>query len=778
MKDRYFIPRQAFLIAAFLACATLFVSGLNYLKFEKVLRQTQDVTLDITGRSLVETVEFALDLGMRVDDLASLKPKIVELVATESTIRKATLTDVAGLILLDTSESEADANAPDAARASQTPVESAPQDKKTFAVINNFGERAAALHFWKDNSSREKVLATLLEAFLWAVAQCFACAAPIVLGALLVIRRKERETPAASLQRLQRRLLLLSGCIVTAATLYVSALIFNVFEREVRPLMEGESAAIARAISSPLARSVESGFALAAIPDIDQFFEESLKLYPQVLAVAVRQSDGWSTLRMRNGASPIPLRSNEAASRSATWQTEHGFEAIIPLKNGDETAAWLHVVTSPDAVIAATTDARWDIAVLILVSLLIIFEIFRFAFRPGDATASADDALEAAPAIARLALFLFVMADQFSISFIVVHARELAGTGASTFIFALPIIAFAGAIGLSGSLAARLIEGSGAKRALAIGAAIAAAGFLLAFATTQIALLVVARLANGVGYAIVTLALQSIMSKGKTEAEIKRNLGSFTTAIMTGCVCGAATGGVLAERIGYHLVFLGSAILALAPLLFIPLFRHVSKPSARGQNPFSSAQAMRIPQFMGVLCLVAIPAKIVLGAFVFYLAPLLLKDHGLSEAAVARNVMLYALCMVPAISIGDWLTRRGASSDLLLIASAFFTVLALVVAPFNVAVALAVTGACQGLASVPMLGKIPTIANGDRSKQTALFALLRSGERVGSMIGPAIAAVSFALLEPSRTPLPLAALCLVLLLLLIIHILAMRRHIP
>ena len=104
--------------------------------------------------------------------------------------------------------------------------------------------------------------------------------------------------------------------------------------------------------------------------------------------------------------------------------------------------------------------------------------------------------------------------------------------------------------------------------------------------------------------------------------------------------------------------------------------------------------------------------------------------------------------------------------------------LALVVAPFNVAVALAVTGACQGLASVPMLGKIPTIANGDRSKQTALFALLRSGERVGSMIGPTIAAVSFALLEPSRTPLPLAALCLVLLLLLIIHILAMRRRIP
>lgn len=776
MIGRFFVLRQTLLILALMAAAALFVSGLSHLKFGKVLRETQTGTLEIAGRAFAGTIEVALDLGMRVEDIAALKPQALDLKAKEPAVSRIVFVDAGGNVRFDTHQGDQpQANALPNDQRGVTRIDQIREDhQREFPVVNDFGAPAGTVRLWRDDGLVRHVLSILLESVLGAVTLSIALGGPLVFAAVSLITRLERNarslsaSPETYATRLRRRLAALAGCAVAGLALYVSAVVFDKFEREVRPIMEGESAAIARAIAPPLSRIVDSGFSLADAPDVETFLDENLKLYPQVTAITLRDASGWTRLRMRHGE-----KEGELAALVAV-----GFQTVLPLRDATGVAAWLHVVTSPQAVSVAISDARWDIVVLILVALLIVFEIFRFVFARHSAqlakepaSTPARDSASTGPPTARFALFLFVMSDQFSVSFMVIHAREIAGPSAATFLYALPIIAFIGAIALMGAYTARLIEAAGARRALMIGCLIATAGFLLAFATSHVLLLAAARFINGLGYAVATLALQSFMATGRDEREIKSNLASFTSAIMIGCVCGAATGGVLAERIGYHLVFLAAALLALAPILVMSFAPVGDRAQAHTSSaPVKLGEALRLREFLAVLCLVAIPAKIVLSAFVFYLAPLFLKDLGLSQAGIARNVMLYALCMVPAITLGDWLMRRHVGSDLILLAAAVGAVLALLAAPSHPAFALGAIGVAQGVASVPMLGKIPAIANGDRTMQTALFALLRSGERIGGVLGPALAAASLAALEPAYAVFPLAGLTLFLAALLAAHV--------
>jgi predicted MFS family arabinose efflux permease len=147
-----------------------------------------------------------------------------------------------------------------------------------------------------------------------------------------------------------------------------------------------------------------------------------------------------------------------------------------------------------------------------------------------------------------------------------------------------------------------------------------------------------------------------------------------------------------------------------------------------------------------MVVLIAIPAKLVLGGFVFFAAPLALRDLGFSQPAIGRVVMLYGLCMLPAIALGAWLSDRARMGAMLMVVAGAATGMVLmlplgldivVVLPF----AVALVGALQGLASAPMLALAPTLAAEPGAPPTPmLLAFLRLAERIGSVAGPMLAA--------------------------------------
>jgi predicted MFS family arabinose efflux permease/HAMP domain-containing protein len=370
----------------------------------------------------------------------------------------------------------------------------------------------------------------------------------------------------------------------------------------------------------------------------------------------------------------------------------------------------------------------------------------RLRFRSGGAMA---EAVVPSASAARLPLFLFVVAEQLSTSFIPLLGRDLAQRGPAWFspdlLAALPISAFVAAVALATPYGGRLTARRGPRGAILVGGGIAAAGYLGAALATDLVAFAAARLCCGIGYAILTIACQAQMALAARQGRLARSLGGFTGAVMSGAVCGTAIGAVIADRLGYAATFIASVALVIVVMLVtlrsIP--RGQAAVGAAGEGVVAGARAaFGNARFMALLLLAAVPAKIVLAGVIFYLAPLALRDLGESQAAIGRNVMLYGLCMLPAITLGGWLADRARIGGGLIWGGALLNGAALLLVPFlpqavALPVAIAVTGAAQGLASAPMLAMAVVTSGGSTP---LLLSFLRLGERIGSVIGPFAAA--------------------------------------
>jgi hypothetical protein len=159
------------------------------------------------------------------------------------------------------------------------------------------------------------------------------------------------------------------------------------------------------------------------------------------------------------------------------------------------------------------------------------------------------------------------------------------------------------------------------------------------------------------------------------------------------------------------------------------------------------ADALRNPRFLALVLLAAVPAKLVLSGFVFYVAPLFLLSMDNTQPEIGRQVMLYALTMLLTIRLGAWTADRlGRASTSIALAGAATGagLLAACVLPAEagVPVAIIATGLSQGLASAPMLAVVPELCPGlvARFGVATLYGYLRLGERLGSILGPVLAA--------------------------------------
>lgn len=362
-------------------------------------------------------------------------------------------------------------------------------------------------------------------------------------------------------------------------------------------------------------------------------------------------------------------------------------------------------------------------------------------------------------AAARAPLFLFVFGEQLSTSFIPLYARSLFEPGGwltQQWAIGIPITVFAATIAMVTPRGAHLVGRMGARRVLLIGCLPAIIGHLISAAATSVDMFTLGRSICAVGYAFVTIACQGYIAEGSSGAGRARNIGVFVAAVMTGAVCGTAIGAVIADRIGFSATFVVSAalVLGVALLGWLHMDPGVGKrapavvPVGEAVKKAAPWQALLNPQFLGLIVLAAIPAKIVLTGFIFYTAPLYLYQLNLSQSAIGRNVMLYGLVMLLTIPAGAWIADRfGRSRDIIVgagVVNGLALLAPLVMEPqIAMPIAIAVTGLCQGLAAAPQLAIVPALCPEESARfgSPVLFGYLRFAERIGSLLAPLIAAL-------------------------------------
>ncbi len=271
-------------------------------------------------------------------------------------------------------------------------------------------------------------------------------------------------------------------------------------------------------------------------------------------------------------------------------------------------------------------------------------------------------------------LFLFVFAEELSRAFMPLYIRQLDLANPITIpglsesmIIGLPMALFMLCIALATPFAGSWTDRWGARRlfiAALLPGLVGAIGTAMAGSVLDLLLF---RSLSAVGYAMATIACQGYIAQMAPVGGRARAMAVFIGSIMLAAICGSAIGGVLADRIGYRATFLIAAgMIPLAVVLLLALTDEpaaVVKPDPVANKPSgwrAFGALLGNSRFVALMLGSAIPAKMMLTGFLFFLTPLYLRYLGYDAATSGRVMMSYFVLM---ILLGPMAARWADHSD-------------------------------------------------------------------------------------------------------------------
>ena len=364
-----------------------------------------------------------------------------------------------------------------------------------------------------------------------------------------------------------------------------------------------------------------------------------------------------------------------------------------------------------------------------------------------------------APALAeplmrlRAPLFLFLVAEDLSRSFMPLFTSTVYSPRpglSQQLAVGLPIVLFMFIVAVLQPVLGRASERWGRRRTLLAGIAL---GVLAhggaALAQTLVELLLWRGLA-GAAWALVFVAGQGVVLDHSDARSRSQALATFVGVIMVSSVCGPSIGGILADGLGARAT-LGLAAL-LAALAGVLAWRGLAPdvPHARqaARLRWSDARQLARRRRFVVLCVAgAMPAKIVLIGFCFYLVPLVVLQLGGTLAMAGRLIMLYGVIMVLVTPLAaKWADRRHRHAAAVLaglMLSALAGVLPLALPGLaGVAAAVLLLGVAQAISIAPQSALVARVCQPEIALlgEGTVYGVYRLVERTGNALGPLLAA--------------------------------------
>ena len=368
----------------------------------------------------------------------------------------------------------------------------------------------------------------------------------------------------------------------------------------------------------------------------------------------------------------------------------------------------------------------------------------------------------------RAPFFLLLLADDLSRSFMPLFAAglEVGPLPMSPSVVAsLPIFAFMLVVALSQPVLGGWSERIGRRRSFLAGAGLACVAHMLSAQSSTLLELLVWRSAGGAAWAIAFVAAQGYVLDHTDSRTRTVGLAAFVGIIMVSMICGPSIGGILADGIGYRGTLALGGVLTLGSLALawnrLPVDRAgerlLPQSSAAAPKRASLSLAFSNRRFLGLLLLAAVPAKLILIAYCFYLIPLYIIDAGSSSAMAGRMIMLYSVMMVLLVPwMANWVValraRRKNDPEALFVAAGLALsglaglAMALPLGLISPLILVFLLGVGQSLSISPQAAMVAEVCKDEIRTlgQSAVYGVYRMVERMGNASGPLVAA---ALLE-------------------------------
>lgn len=266
--------------------------------------------------------------------------------------------------------------------------------------------------------------------------------------------------------------------------------------------------------------------------------------------------------------------------------------------------------------------------------------------------------------------------------------------------------------------------------------------------------LILWRGASGFGYGIVMiLAQDGILRTMGPEARTQAS-GKYLSAFFAGTICGTLAGSAIADAAGFaNAFFAAAAVTACAMILTLFLEAHCE---TEPRQPFRPLVLLRNPRVVALVAFAAVPSRLLIAAFLYYLLPLYLHDAEASPTETARIVMIYSLIL--ALTATAWSRLVDSTGRPMLFTSAGIVLSAasMMIIPVwgpggdgaalsgmaAAVAAVALLGTSQAIGMSPQVTVLFRVARAeiDRFGRTPVLGIYRVCERVGLFVGPMAAA--------------------------------------
>lgn len=378
-----------------------------------------------------------------------------------------------------------------------------------------------------------------------------------------------------------------------------------------------------------------------------------------------------------------------------------------------------------------------------------LLEAIRARYRLGEVFGDAPVSVIAI----RAPLFVFMFAEELTRPFLPIFIQRLASPipGLSpTLVISLPMVVFLAIVALAQPVLGTVTERAGRRRSLMLGAALGAAGYVATAYAFDLLGLTLARAVTAVGFALVFVAAQGFVIDATSGRQRARGMAVFIGAILVAGLCGPPIGGILADRLGMQAAFLVAGALAAASL---GLAAMALPRAARGRDSVPSIRwrdvtaTLASPRLAALLFLCALPAKVVLVAFCFFLTPLQMEALGHDQAATGRMLMIYPLAMVLLVPTFASLADRPERQVLLVAGGGLvaglggYAVLVDAHSLYALGAMLLLLGLGQAMSIASQSALVGTLGRrlSPAVPESSLYGIFRLVERTGSAIGPVVA---------------------------------------
>ena len=361
----------------------------------------------------------------------------------------------------------------------------------------------------------------------------------------------------------------------------------------------------------------------------------------------------------------------------------------------------------------------------------------------------------------RLPLFLLVFSEASSLAFFPRFVSSLENTTGwipENLVTSLPISLFMLCWAISLPFAGYWSDKVGRRHSLMTGGLITCIGLVATAFIQSLELLLVARAFTAVGYGIVFISAQGYVSDTTNDTNRTKGMATFLSAFFSGSLCGAAIGGILAEKLGYSETFMLAGLLATLSVLLVYVFFEKS-------NTSNSSKPVKLQDFKLLLSnkyfalitiFSAIPAKIVLTGFLYYICPVYLQFLGESSSVSGRVIMAYGLAIILISPLSAILVDKLKNKMAFIFIGGLLSALALLNFYFfqgtlGLLLIVIIIGIAHGICVSPQIPLVIDLLSGQGIEKGKIIGIFRLTERIGNIAGPMLAGVCLSIFGYDQT---------------------------